>query len=48
MYFKLTQNAAADGTIDPAHIEFRFNGTDDFGQTMDDSFDQFTGFSGIF
>ena len=48
VYFKLTQNAAADGTIDPAHIEFRFNGTDDFGQTMDDSFDQFTGFSGIF
>ncbi len=48
VYFKVQQNQAGDATIDPAHIEFRFNGTDSFGLTMDSDFDQFTGFSGIY
>ena len=48
VYFKVKQNAAADGTIDPSHIEFRFNGKDAFDLTMNSEYDQFTGFSGIF
>jgi tetratricopeptide (TPR) repeat protein len=45
--FAIQQNATADGTIDPAHIEFKFSGTDVYGNTMDEDFDQFTGFSGV-
>jgi len=37
---------AADGTIDPSHIEFKFVGKDIFGFSMNTAFDQFTGFSG--
>ena len=48
VHFKVQQNAAADGTIDPSHIEFRFRGEDAFGLAMDSQYDQFTGFSGIF
>jgi Tfp pilus assembly protein PilF len=48
VYFRIKQNVTADGTIDPSHIEFRFNGVDSYGLAMDRSFDQFTGFSGIF
>ncbi len=46
VYFKIRQNAAADGTIDPSHIEFKFVGKDIFGFSMNTAFDQFTGFSG--
>ena len=46
VYFKIKQNADATGTIDPAHIEFKFSGTDIFGLAMDSKYDQFTGFSG--
>ncbi|MGD8881555.1 MAG: tetratricopeptide repeat protein [Desulfobacterales bacterium] len=46
VYFKIQQNAAADGTIDPLHIEFKFNGKDIYGLEMDPNSDQFTGFSG--
>ena len=35
-----------NGTIDPAHIEFKFSGTDIFGYDMNSKYDQFTGFSG--
>jgi hypothetical protein len=44
--FTIQQNATADGTIDPAHIEFKFSGTDAFGNKMDPNFDQYLGFSG--
>jgi len=47
-YFTVTQNAAADATIDPAHIEFKFSGEDIYGLKMNSKFDQFTGFSGVF
>ena len=46
VYFKIQQNATADGTIDPMHIEFKFSGKDAFGYKMDPNFDQFIGFSG--
>jgi hypothetical protein len=45
--FRLQQNAAADGTIDPSHIEFKFSGKDIYGNSMDENFDQFMGFSGV-
>ena len=48
VYFKIQQNATADGTIDPSHIEFRFNGKDAFGLKMNPDFDQFTGFSKVY
>lgn len=48
VYFTVNQNAAADATIDPAHIEFKFSGEDIYGLKMNSRFDQFTGFSGVF
>jgi len=45
--FRITQNATADGTIDPSHIEFKFSGEDVYGNAMDTDFDQFMGFSGV-
>lgn len=48
VYFTVTQNAAANGTIDPAHIEFRFFGNDRYGLTMNPRSDQFTGFRGVY
>jgi hypothetical protein len=47
VYFTVTQNAAANATIDPAHIEFKFSGKDIYGLKMNPKFDQFTGFSGV-
>jgi tetratricopeptide (TPR) repeat protein len=47
IYFTVTQNAAANSTIDPAHIEFKFSGKDIYGLKMNPKFDQFTGFSGV-
>jgi Flp pilus assembly protein TadD len=46
VFFKIQQNASADGTLDPLHIEFKFSGKDSFGYEMDPNYDQFTGFSG--
>jgi Flp pilus assembly protein TadD len=48
VYFTVAQNAAANATIDPAHIEFKFSGKDIYGLKMNPQFDQFTGFSGVF
>ena len=48
VYFNIRQNANADGTIDPSHIEFRFNGKDIFGLKMNSDFDQFNGFSRVY
>jgi len=45
--FTIQQNASANGTLDPSHIEFTFTGKDQFGNEMDPKKDQFTGFSGI-
>jgi tetratricopeptide (TPR) repeat protein len=47
VYFALRQNAAADATIDTAHMEFKFFGEDAYGHKMDPKNDQFMGFSGI-
>jgi tetratricopeptide (TPR) repeat protein len=47
VYFAIRQNEAADGTIDPNHIEFKFSGEDAYGYKMDPKHDQFMGFSGI-
>ena len=48
VYFKITQNATADGTIDPSHISFAFSGKDANGIRMDKDSDQFSGFSGTY
>ena len=47
VYFTIRQNEAADGTIDPAHMEFKFSGEDAYGHKMDSKNDQFIGFSGV-
>ncbi len=47
VYFTIRQNEAADGTIDPIHMEFKFSGEDAYGHKMDPNYDQFMGFSGI-
>jgi tetratricopeptide (TPR) repeat protein len=46
--FSLTQNTTADGTIDPSHIVFSFDGKDADGNSMDVQHDQFMGFSKSF
>ncbi len=48
IYFNLTQNSTADGTIDPSHIVFSFSGQDADGKAMDAEYDQFMGFSKSF
>jgi Flp pilus assembly protein TadD len=45
--FRISQNAEADATIDPAHIVFKFYGQDAYGKTMDTSADEYSGFSRI-
>jgi tetratricopeptide (TPR) repeat protein len=45
--FTIRQNASADGTIDPSHIEFKFSGKDDYGNGMSPDHDQFSGFATI-
>ncbi|MBN2809627.1 MAG: tetratricopeptide repeat protein [Deltaproteobacteria bacterium] len=47
VYFKITQNATADGTLDPSHIVFKFQGEDTYGQKMDPNADEFSGFSRV-
>jgi Flp pilus assembly protein TadD len=47
VYFSVTQNPAANATIDPSHIEFKFSGEDIYGLKMNPKFDQFTGFNGV-
>jgi tetratricopeptide (TPR) repeat protein len=47
VYFTVRQNAGGDGTLDPAHIEFKFSGEDAYGHKMDPKSDQFMGFSGV-
>lgn len=45
--FKIRQNDTADGTLDPSHINFSFNGKDVLGLAMDKSADMYSGFSGF-
>lgn len=45
--FTIRQNETADGTIDPSHIVFKFDGKDVYGQAMDNKGDEFSGFSKI-
>ena len=45
--FRINQNSSANGTIDPSHIMFKFNGLDAYGNAMDPSADQYSGFSKI-
>ena len=45
--FMIKQNENGDGTIDPGHIEFKFNGSDQYGIAIDSDYDQYTGFSGM-
>ncbi len=45
--FLINQNASANGTIDPSHIDFQFNGTDAYGNAMDSSADEYNGISFI-
>jgi tetratricopeptide (TPR) repeat protein len=45
--FSIQQNASADGTIDPAHIVFKFSGEDVYGKKMNPDFDEYSGFSGV-
>lgn len=45
--FTVTQNETADGTIDPSHIVFKFNGEDANGIAMDSDHDEFSGWSGV-
>ena len=47
VYFKITQNATADGTLDPSHIVFKFQGEDKYGLKMDSKADEFSGFSRV-
>lgn len=43
VYFRVTQNAAGNGLIDPSHWVFKFTGKDVFGRTMDKRGDQYDG-----
>jgi len=45
--FSIQQNETADGTIDPSHIVFKFNGEDIYGNKMNPDFDEYSGFSGV-
>ena len=46
--FNIKQNDALNATIDPSHLEFKFSGTDIYGNKMSDKHDQFTGFSRVY
>lgn len=45
--FTITQNDTADGTLDPSHIVFKYNGADSEGIRIDPKHDEYTGFSGV-
>ncbi|NTV95371.1 MAG: tetratricopeptide repeat protein [Thiobacillus sp.] len=45
--FRLTQNETGNGTLDPYHVQFSFNGQDVLGTAMDESANDYTGFSGF-
>jgi Tfp pilus assembly protein PilF len=45
--FTVRQNQTADGTIDPSHIIFKFDGMDAEGIAIDSDYDEYSGFSGV-
>jgi tetratricopeptide (TPR) repeat protein len=45
--FSIQQNDSADGTLDPSHITFKFNGEDIYGTKMNTDFDEYSGFCGV-
>ncbi len=45
--FVLKQNSQGTGTIDPMHLQFSFKGSDVLGVTMDESSNDYSGFSGF-
>ena len=45
--FRITQNASGNGTLDPSHIVFGFNGLDAYGEAMDPAADEYSGISMI-
>jgi len=45
--FRIQQNDAGNGTLDPGHIRFTFTGQDRFGVSISTRADEYTGFSGI-
>jgi Flp pilus assembly protein TadD len=45
VYFRLTQNAAGDGVIDPLHWVFQFSGKDASGHAIDGRGDEYDGFA---
>ena len=45
--FRISQNAAGNATLDPAHIVFKFYGMDTYGKAMDTSADEYSGFSSV-
>jgi Flp pilus assembly protein TadD len=45
VYFRITQNAAGNGLIDPQHWVFKFSGTDVNGNPMDSRGDEYDGFA---
>lgn len=47
VYFSVRQNDTANGTLDPYHIKFKFQGVDADGRAMNRQADEFTGFIGI-
>ncbi len=47
VYFRVSQNATANGTIDPSHIKFSFNGVGANGVLIDPGANDYTGFSGF-
>lgn len=46
--FTVAQNAAGNGTIDPSHLIFKFNGKDVNGLVMDEARNEFDGMAGVF
>jgi len=46
--FTIRQNETADGTIDPSHIVFKFEGEDNYGVSMDPAANEYSGFSKTF
>lgn len=48
VYFDIKQNSELNATIDPSHLEFKFSGTDIYGQKMSGNHNQYTGFSRVF
>ena len=43
--FRITQDATADGTLDPSHIQFAFSGKDVDGNKMDTTANKYSGIS---